>query len=70
MMGDMEGLPSSFMGIGVTGYVSARDEDTVVKEIGGGEDGVTFQPGDQEDLDIEKRIYERLGSHPRICSHF
>jgi serine/threonine protein kinase len=44
---------------GISGLVSIVDDNTVIKHPLGGEDNA-------RDHIIERRIYERLGQHPRI----
>ena len=53
---------STLVGSGVTGHVNFIDNFTVVKDT-------VFHIDEtrQRDIDIEKRVYRRLGSHPRIC---
>ncbi|OAP60456.1 hypothetical protein AYL99_05458 [Fonsecaea erecta] len=48
-----------FINCGVSGMVYAVDEFSVVKWPGGGENN-------SRELEIERRIFERLGEHPRI----
>ncbi|KAF2241827.1 kinase-like protein [Trematosphaeria pertusa] len=59
-----------WLGVGVSGIVYALDEHTAVKvaPIWDNDDAATRES--LQELLIERSIYERLGSHPRICQYF
>lgn len=54
-------VPSGYklLSLGVSGLVFAIDDETVLKRPNG-------FPNSDEDIAIEKRIYERIGQHPSI----
>lgn len=64
-------LPTSgleLVGIGVSGIVYSLDEHTVVK-IAPTYDNEYATDGCLQDLQVERCVYQHLGSHPRICQY-
>ena len=59
---------SRVLGIGVTGAIYALDPDTVAK-LAPLSDSPFADNQALEDIRVERRIYERLGAHPRICGY-
>ncbi|KAL9129664.1 MAG: hypothetical protein Q9217_001943 [Psora testacea] len=62
------GLPPPWIGTGVSGSIKVSGDDTVVKTIGDCEPDYDNSQR-KTDHDIEVQIYQRLGSHPRICKY-
>ena len=54
----------TILGAGSTGCVHSEDGDTAIKDLCCIDDDMC-----QNELDIEKKIYQHLGSHPRICKY-
>ena len=61
------GLPWPLLSMGSTGIVMLDDETTARKFVGSTE--ASSESRELQDLAEERRIYERLGSHPRICKY-
>ena len=62
------GLPLPWVGIGISGSIKVISDNTAVKTIAECEPDYDNSQRKTEH-DIEVQIYERLGSHPRICKY-
>ncbi|KZF20451.1 kinase-like protein [Xylona heveae TC161] len=57
----------NFISLGITGFVYLMNEHQVAKLAKKFEDCAYSDNASLNDIQIEREVYKRLGSHPRIC---